>query len=58
MICKKIDDGCDNGVGRCVDESQEAGTTYSLQNDFLLRIVGNIGYHFDPTKTWLALTFV
>ena len=49
-----MDDGCDNGVGRCVDESQDAGTTFSLQSDFLLRIVKN----FDPTKTWLALTFV
>lgn len=56
MICKKLDDGCDNGVGRCVDESQDAGTTSSLQDDFLLRIVEK--YHFDPTKTWLALTFV
>ena len=37
-----MDDGCDNGVGRCVDESQDAGTTFSLQSDFLLRIVENI----------------
>ena len=34
LICKKFDDGCDNGVGRCVDESQDAGRTFSLQNDF------------------------
>ena len=57
MICKKLDDGCDNGVGRCVDESQDAGTKFSLQGDFLLSIVEN-GYHFDPTKTKLSLTFV
>ena len=42
MICKKLDDGCDNGVGRCVDESQIAGTTFLLQGDFLLSIVENI----------------
>ena len=56
MICKKIDDGCDNGVGRCVDESQDAGTTFSLQRGFLLRIVDK--YYFDPIKTKLSITFV
>ena len=56
MICKKIDDGCDNGVGRCVDEPR-VGTTFSLQSDFILRIVEKY-YHFDPIKTRLSITFV
>ena len=59
MICKKFDDGCDNGVGRCVEESQHAGTTFFITRWLYIEDCWKIllGYDLDPTKAWLALTF-